>query len=84
LKAKGLNVVGINRGDSPETIEKYAKESGTTFPLLVGGQGSIFEQYHVEGYPTSYLLSAQGKVVYRSLGVDEQGLQAALKQMGLK
>lgn len=77
-------MVAINRGDSPATIQKYVKEGGFTFPIVVGGRGSVFEHYRVEGYPTNYLLNGQGQVVYRSLGFDEQGLRAALEQIGFK
>jgi hypothetical protein len=84
LKEKGFNLLAVNQGDSAATIQKYVKEGGFTFPIVVGGRGSVFEQYHVEAYPTNYLLDAHGKVVYRSLGFDENGLRAALEQMGLK
>jgi hypothetical protein len=76
--------VAVNEGDSAATVQQYVKEGHFTFPIVMGGRGRIFQQYHVEAYPTNYLIDTHGKVVYRSLGFDESGLRAALEQMGLK
>ena len=35
-------------------------------------------------YPTNYLIDADGKIVWRSVGFNEEDLRAALAKLGLK
>ena len=53
----------------------------------MGGQGEKYtlgRAYGVQAYPTNYLVDADGKIVWRSVGFDEAGLREALAKMGLK
>jgi peroxiredoxin len=87
LKDQGFSVISINRGDSVATINKYVREGGFTFPIVISRKSatnSVLDQYHVQAYPTNYLVDVNGEVVYRSVGFDEKGLRAALKQLVLK
>ena len=85
LKDKGFAVVAINRGDSAETIKSYFSEEKLTFPVAIGGEGEsgIFSHYRVVTYPATYLLDADGKIVFRSAGLNEAGLRMALTNLGL-
>jgi hypothetical protein len=47
-------------------------------------EGGIFKQYRVDTYPTNFLIDAEGKIVYRSIGFDEAELKAALKKLGVE
>ena len=46
----------------------------------------IFQQYGVSGYPTNYLLDANGQIVWRGSGFDGglNDFHAALKKLGLE
>jgi len=50
----------------------------------MGKDASTLANYRVETYPSTYLLNAAGKVVYKSVGIDEAGLLRALKELGLQ
>ena len=41
-------------------------------------------KYGVKGYPSNYLLDSNGKIVFRSVGFDEEGIRAALAKLGVK
>jgi hypothetical protein len=86
LKGQRFNLIAVNCGDSAEVINQYIQVGGFTFPIAMGGPGgsSVFRDYRVEVYPTSYLLDERGKIVYRGVGPDEGGLRAALKRLGLE
>ncbi|MGC4047646.1 MAG: TlpA disulfide reductase family protein [Armatimonas sp.] len=82
-KASGFSIVGVNQGDDDKSITGFLKERKITFPI-VKGVDDTFAQYGIQAFPTNYLLDSTGKVVYRSVGFDEAGLKAALKQLGFE
>lgn len=89
LKDKGFEIIAVNSGDSKETINSYFKKEKFTF--LVGmdsEQGGkdygVASKFGVQAYPTNYLLDESGKIVFRSLGFDEEGLIKALEKLGVK
>ena len=70
-------------------IQKYVAENKFTFPIILAGSGgsgeyALAKSYGVEAYPTNYLVDADGKVVFRSVGFNEAGLKAALEKLGIK
>ncbi|MBB6049737.1 redoxin family protein [Armatimonas rosea] len=83
LKAKGFGLVAVDQGDDSKTITDYMKKAGLTFPAVKGVPGT-FTAYGVQAFPTNYLVGANGKILYRSVGFDEAGLKAALAKAGLK
>lgn len=83
LKGKGFGLVAVDQGDDSKTILGYMKKAGLTFPAVKGVSGT-FTAYGVQAFPTNYLVGANGKILYRSVGFDEAGLKAALAKAGLK
>jgi thiol-disulfide isomerase/thioredoxin len=78
LQAQGFRIVAIDKGDPP---------TGLTYPIVLGGEltaSSVFARYRVTEFPSTYLLDADGKVVYRAVGEDIAGLRKALEKLGLK
>jgi peroxiredoxin/outer membrane lipoprotein-sorting protein len=85
--ARGLNIVAIDKGDSASDVAKYVKRTGLQFIELLGGddiKGSVFANYKTVAYPVTYLLDAEGHIVYRAAGQDEAGLKQALFKLGLQ
>lgn len=79
--------MAVNANDSLETVTNYIKEGGFNFPIVMGGRGPSYtlgKAYGVQAYPTNYLISPDGKVLWRSVGFNEAGLRAALADAGLK
>jgi hypothetical protein len=75
--------------DDADTINKYVTENKFTFTIGMaekkeGGIYDVAEKYGVMAYPTNYLVDADGKVVWRSVGFDEAGMRKALEKIGLK
>lgn len=86
LKDDGFAVIAINKVDEAEAIKTYIRQSAITFPIVMGERDvpGVYTSYHIEAYPSTYLLDSEGKIVYRSVGVDEAGLLRALKELGLQ
>jgi peroxiredoxin len=64
----GLTIVGINAREEKETVQKYARELGLTFPLVLDPQGKINSLYGVIGLPTTFLIGRDGRVVALAIG----------------
>jgi hypothetical protein len=64
------------------------KQGKFTFRIVMGGPEpdyAVGKAYGVHAYPTNYLVDAQtGKILWRAVGFDEEGLRAALKKAGLE
>lgn len=86
LKDRGLEIVSINHGDTEDRVTDYVKQGGFTFNILMGGAGPgyVGKTYGVRAYPTNILIDSTGKVLWRSVGFNEDALRQALKQAGLE
>ena len=86
LAKQGLRYIAVNYGDDKKTIDQYVKTGKFTFPIGLNGTGKndVAKVFGVMAYPTNYLLDADGKVVARFVGFDEEAMKAALKKMGFK
>jgi hypothetical protein len=84
-----LELVAVNSGDSPKIISQYVKELNLTFPIGMdseegGKYYGVADKYGVQAYPTNYVLDSSGKVVWRGVGFDEEGIRAALEKLGVR
>lgn len=85
LKDEGFSIVAINNVDKAADVESYRRESRITFPMAMAErEPGVIGAYRIETYPSTYLLNAEGKIVYRAVGVDEPGLLRALRDLGLR
>ena len=86
LKDQGLVIVAVNKVDEAPEIESYIRKNAFTFPIVMGERDvpGVLGSYHIETYPSSYLLDSDGKIVYRFVGVNEAGLLQALRKLGLQ
>ena len=76
--AQGLSVIGINAREGTATIQKYAKELGLTFPLVLDPKGEINAAYGVIGLPTTFLIARDGRAVALAVGPREWGGEQAI------
>jgi hypothetical protein len=87
LKDKGFEIVAVNAEDSEEQILKYIAEERFSFRIVMGGSGDQYtlgKAYGVEAYPTNYLVGPDGKILFRTIGFDEEAIRAALEKAGVK
>ncbi|MCK5091446.1 MAG: TlpA family protein disulfide reductase [Gammaproteobacteria bacterium] len=64
---KGLRIIAVAE-DSHEAVKEYLPEIDISFPVLVDQYGSGMHDYRVIGLPTSYLIDAQGRLLYSAIG----------------
>ncbi len=73
LKGEGAMVLAINLGDKEEWIPKFRASFSMTFdfPILVDKKASLAKDWSVKGLPLTYVIDAEGKVVYVAAGERE-------------
>lgn len=82
--AKDLVVVGVDYDEPRETVQAYVDDLGLTFPILLDPGGKIGNQYRVRGFPSTFLLDAEGIIRYQHIGpLTEAQLQAYLANFGV-
>ena len=79
-KDRGFEIVGINATDDAKTMQKFIKENDLTFQFARDDGAQVSAQYKVEATPTSILIDENGQMIWRSVGLDEAGLQAAINE----
>jgi len=75
--SQGLTVVGINAGEEPGTIQRYAQAMGLSFPLILDPQETLKERYGVIGLPATFLIGRDGRAVALATGPREWDSAAA-------
>jgi hypothetical protein len=69
LQDKPFALLGINNdGPAAEVLPKFQKEGITWRNAIEPEKGSLASQWNVQGYPTLYLVDAQGVIRHHWLG----------------
>lgn len=84
-RARGLMVVGVDAKDFRRDARAFAKRFGLTFPLVYDGPGSTLAGYGVTGFPETFVVDRQGRVVEAFVGAvssedDRERLEAAVER----
>ncbi|MGC4046635.1 MAG: redoxin domain-containing protein [Armatimonas sp.] len=85
LKPQGFELLAVDNNDSADLLKKYISKNDLTFPIVMG-KPDTFDQYGVSSYPTNYLVSPEGKILWQGTGYDPSGtglgLKPALEKLG--
>ncbi len=80
LRDRGLVVLGLDVGEDADTVREFARKNDYTFTLLLGAEPDVSARYHVDGYPTVFVIDRAGKIAARLGGsAQESDLRAAVK-----
>jgi cytochrome c biogenesis protein CcmG, thiol:disulfide interchange protein DsbE len=84
-KDRGVVVVGINAKDLSGDARRFMRRYGITFPVVRDGSGSTIAKYGITGFPETYVLDREGRVVDAIVGAvnssaDRARLRTAIAQ----
>jgi peroxiredoxin len=68
--AKGFEIIGVSLDKEKETLTRFIKDKGITWPQYFDGKGwqnLLAEQYGIESIPATFLLDGEGKILARDL-----------------
>lgn len=82
-QSKDTVVLGINIGEDVDTVGKFVSENHISFPIILGENERIVQDYHVHAYPTVVVVDQEGKVRFQKVG-QEPGDGARLRAVLLE
>ena len=88
-KDQGLVVIGVHApefmfGREARQIEKACAEFGITYPVVLDNDYAIWQAYDNKGWPSKFLIDAEGYVRYNHLGEGEYLATEMAIQYGLR
>ena len=85
-RSKGVVVVGIDEEDLKSDARRFMRRYGVTYPNVYDGKQSLAEPYGLLGYPETFFVGRDGRLVHQILGPItkeselEEGIELALAQ----
>jgi peroxiredoxin len=65
---KGLILLTVDSGESADTVRRFIKASGFSFPVLLDSQSIIYRAYKVRAIPTTFFIGQDGIISYIRVG----------------
>lgn len=78
---KPFAIVGINSDADREELKDVVRKEEITWRSFWNGgstSGPISTRWNVSGWPTIYVIDAQGVIRYKSVGADAEAIDAAI------
>ncbi len=84
LGEQGLAVLAVDVGEDADTVFSFTGQldPAPAFPLLLDRDSSAMQRWKIRGLPTTFVIDAAGRVIYRAVGgreFDHAGLIEQLK-----
>ena len=61
-KDQGVHVLAVNIAQSNFEVERFAKQYGLDFPIVIDKTKSVMEAYNIDPLPTTLLINSEGKI----------------------
>ena len=71
FRDKGLVVLAVDIQESARTVRPFMRDLKLSFPALLDEDGSVAYMYSVRPVPATYLISRDGRIVWRAFGSRE-------------
>jgi peroxiredoxin len=65
----GLVILAIDENDERGNLDAYLKKEPLSFPVLLDPDGALAKQYGIRAYPTTILISTDGKILEAHEGI---------------
>lgn len=83
-RENGLIVLGVNFDEPAADVRLFGRELGISFPLLLDPGAGVQRLYRVRGYPSTFVVDREGKLVVEHIGLmSASQLDDYLGQTGL-
>jgi len=63
-----VHFVGVNVREAQDAVQSYMTGQGIAYPIVLDADGAIAQLYQISGFPTTYFLNAEGRIVARQIG----------------
>ncbi len=80
-----LVILGVNYGESDDTVKAFVDQMGMTFPVLLDPDIQVSALYGIYGFPTSVFVDREGNIREIFIGsLTEDDLRQYLTAIGVK
>ena len=83
LEKQGLVVLAVDVGEDVDTVFSFTGqlEPAPAFPILLDLDSQAMQRWKDKGLPTTFVIDAQGRVIYRAVGGREFDHDAVVGQL---
>lgn len=72
LKRKNFAMLAVNEDEEElEAVRGFVNETGISFPVLLDPQGRVPGRYGVTGFPETFVIDQDGRVVQHTIGPED-------------
>jgi thiol-disulfide isomerase/thioredoxin len=68
LKAGGLEILAVDLQEPKDTVQKFVRDNGITFTVLLDTAGGVGGDWGAQSIPTTYLIDRKGGILARAIG----------------
>ena len=69
LRDRGFVLLAVSQDEAGQSaVGPFVRDMGLTFPVLVDPQHQVGDRFDVWGYPESFIIDREGRVVERVIG----------------
>lgn len=65
---QGLKIIAVNLDNKRERADQFLKQHPAEFTILFDPEARLAKKYKVQAMPSSFILDAEGKILYEHLG----------------
>jgi len=83
LGGRGLEVLAVDVGEDADTVFAFTGqlEPGPDFPILLDRDSAVMQAWNVRGLPTTFVVDAAGRIIFRAIGGREFDHEAVIDQL---
>ena len=68
LQSQDVLMLGVNVGESIDTVFSFTADYPVEFPILMDFDGKVIKEWPVKGLPTTFVIDPEGRIAYRAIG----------------
>ena len=82
LKDRGFVLLAVSEDEKgAEAVRPFVAEAKVSFPVLLDPQGEVGRKYGVWGYPESFVVDREGRIIDRVIGPRDWASSAEVTRM---
>lgn len=68
FKDQGLEIFAVDGGEDTATVQRFIRQNGYTFPILLDRNNRVNSNYGITAIPSSFILDRSGNIVAMVMG----------------
>ncbi|MDA0656090.1 MAG: TlpA disulfide reductase family protein [Proteobacteria bacterium] len=81
MRSKGVTVLAVNIGESPDRVRRFLLDRGVTFPILTDPTANARQRWQVQGMPTTYVVDPRGRIYFGAIGERDWASDQLIEQI---